>query len=127
VSEIVVAHKDRLVRFGFDWFEKFCHDHGETILVMNLVDRVAALNYARRYDDQEIERYTPYRKVQTILLSRFHRRLEAEQSATVSGRTLETVQSGCPPQFVEVIAIAGREKFQFQPGGHSESETNEYV
>jgi predicted site-specific integrase-resolvase len=35
VSEIIVAHKDRLVRFGFDWFEKFCHDHGVTILVMN--------------------------------------------------------------------------------------------
>ena len=35
VSEIVIAHKDRLVRFGFEWFEKFCHDHGVTILVMN--------------------------------------------------------------------------------------------
>lgn len=35
VSEIVVAHKDRLVRFGFEWFEKFCEDHGVTILVMN--------------------------------------------------------------------------------------------
>ena len=35
ISEIVIAHKDRLVRFGFEWFEKFCHDHGVTILVMN--------------------------------------------------------------------------------------------
>jgi predicted site-specific integrase-resolvase len=35
VSEIVVAHKDRLVRFGFEWFEKFCNDHGVSILVMN--------------------------------------------------------------------------------------------
>jgi len=35
VSEIVVAHKDRLVRFGFEWFEKFCNDHGCTITVMN--------------------------------------------------------------------------------------------
>ncbi len=35
VSEIVVAHKDRLVRFGFEWFEKFCSDHGCTITVMN--------------------------------------------------------------------------------------------
>jgi predicted site-specific integrase-resolvase len=35
VSEIVIAHKDRLVRFGFEWFEKFCHDHGTTLLVMN--------------------------------------------------------------------------------------------
>lgn len=35
VSEIVVAHKDRLVRFGFEWFEKFCRDHGAAIVVMN--------------------------------------------------------------------------------------------
>jgi putative resolvase len=35
VSEIVVAHKDRLVRFGFEWFEKFCNDHGVSICVMN--------------------------------------------------------------------------------------------
>lgn len=35
VSEIVIAHKDRLVRFGFEWFEKFCADHGCKIFVMN--------------------------------------------------------------------------------------------
>jgi putative transposase len=55
----------------------------------NTSDRVAALNYARRYGDPEIGRYTPYRKVKTILLSRFHRRLEAGQPATVPGRTLD--------------------------------------
>ena len=35
VSEIIIAHKDRLVRFGFEWFEKFCKDHGTAIIVMN--------------------------------------------------------------------------------------------
>jgi putative resolvase len=35
VSEIVIAHKDRLVRFGFEWFEKFTQDHGVKIVVMN--------------------------------------------------------------------------------------------
>ena len=35
LSEIVIAHKDRLVRFGFEWFEKFCKDHGTNIVVMN--------------------------------------------------------------------------------------------
>jgi len=35
VSEIVIAHKDRLVRFGFEWFQKFCSDHGCRITVMN--------------------------------------------------------------------------------------------
>ena len=35
VLEIIIAHKDRLVRFGFEWFEKFCLDHGTTIVIMN--------------------------------------------------------------------------------------------
>ncbi len=35
ISEIVVAHKDRLVRFGFEFFEKLCQDHGCKIVVMN--------------------------------------------------------------------------------------------
>ena len=35
ISEIVIAHKDRLVRFGYEWFEKFCEDHGAAITVMN--------------------------------------------------------------------------------------------
>jgi predicted site-specific integrase-resolvase len=35
IAEIIIAHKDRLVRFGFEWFEKFCDDHGAKITVMN--------------------------------------------------------------------------------------------
>lgn len=35
IAEIIIAHKDRLVRFGFEWFEKFCYDHGTKIVVMN--------------------------------------------------------------------------------------------
>jgi putative resolvase len=35
VSTIVVAHKDRFIRFGFDWFESFCKDNGCTIEVIN--------------------------------------------------------------------------------------------
>jgi predicted site-specific integrase-resolvase len=35
VSEVIVAHKDRLVRFGFEFFEKFCADHGCKLTVMN--------------------------------------------------------------------------------------------
>ena len=37
ISEIVIAHKDRLVRFGFEWFEKFCKDHGVEICIMNAI------------------------------------------------------------------------------------------
>lgn len=36
ISLIVVAHKDRLVRFGFEWFESFCKKHGTSIEVMNI-------------------------------------------------------------------------------------------
>ena len=63
----------------------------------DIADRVAALNYAGRYGDQEIGQYTPYCQVKTILLDRFHRRLEMEQSMTVPGRTLETVNLMHPP------------------------------
>ena len=36
VTEIVIAHKDRLVRFGYEWFERFCDNHGTEITVMNV-------------------------------------------------------------------------------------------
>lgn len=35
VGTLVVAHKDRLVRFGFEWFEHLCQRHGTTLLVAN--------------------------------------------------------------------------------------------
>ena len=35
VKTMVIAHRDRLVRFGFEWFEAFCERHGTKIIVMN--------------------------------------------------------------------------------------------
>jgi putative resolvase len=35
VADIVIAHKDVLVRFRFEFFEIFCTDHGCRITVMN--------------------------------------------------------------------------------------------
>jgi predicted site-specific integrase-resolvase len=35
ISKIIIAHKDRLVRFGFEWFESFCKRHETIIEVMN--------------------------------------------------------------------------------------------
>jgi predicted site-specific integrase-resolvase len=32
---IIIAHKDRLIRFGFEWFESFAKRHGATLEVMN--------------------------------------------------------------------------------------------
>lgn len=36
VSEIIIAHKDRLVRFGFEFFEHLCTKHNTKITVINL-------------------------------------------------------------------------------------------
>ena len=35
IAHLPVAHKDRLTRFGFDWFEHFATQHGCTITVVN--------------------------------------------------------------------------------------------
>ena len=90
-------------------------------------DRIAAMNYARRLDDPEIGRYTPCREVKSILLDRFHRRLETGQPVTVPGQTLETIVEENPPPPSKRNVIARREKSR-KLGGQSESETkNEHV
>lgn len=35
IKQIVIAHKDRLVRFGFDFFDYFCQAHGCKLMVAN--------------------------------------------------------------------------------------------
>ncbi len=35
VRTVIGAHKDRLVRFGFEWFADFCARHGKELIVMN--------------------------------------------------------------------------------------------
>lgn len=35
VQTLVIAHKDRLVRFGFDWFEALCQRKGCDLLILN--------------------------------------------------------------------------------------------
>lgn len=37
IEKIIVAHKDRLIRFGFEWFESFCNRHGTKIEVINQI------------------------------------------------------------------------------------------
>ena len=32
---IVITHKDRFIRFGYDWFERFCMKFHTTILVVD--------------------------------------------------------------------------------------------
>lgn len=35
ISDLIIAHKDRLCRFGFEWFEHYCHTHECAIRVLN--------------------------------------------------------------------------------------------
>lgn len=35
IKAIVIAHKDRFVRFGYDWFESLCKRFGAEIIVVN--------------------------------------------------------------------------------------------
>ena len=35
IKTIVITHKDRFIRFGFDWFEQFCMRFDTEILVVN--------------------------------------------------------------------------------------------
>ncbi len=35
VGAFVLAHEDRLTRFGDEWFERFCQQHGCEIMVLN--------------------------------------------------------------------------------------------
>lgn len=35
IKTIVVTHKDRFIRFGYEWFEKFCHRFNTDIIVVN--------------------------------------------------------------------------------------------
>jgi hypothetical protein len=85
-------------------------------------DRVAALNYFRRYRDQTIDRYMPYRQVKEILLEEFHRRLEAGNTVTVPGRTPDTVQGVFPQRFDETIVAIGSGVIRLA-SGQSESKT----
>jgi len=35
VQRLIVAHQDRLVRFGFEWFAAFCQRHGTELVIVN--------------------------------------------------------------------------------------------
>ena len=98
-------------------------------------DRVAALNYVHRYGDPEIGLYTPYNQVKTILMARFHRRLETgnmqgtncfldASPVTIPGRTLDTaIEVHPPPLSRHCNVTVGREKSRKHQAVTSESET----
>jgi putative transposase len=94
----------------------------------DMADRVAALNYAKRFGDQEITLYTPYREVKTILLNRFHRRLEEEKSSLFRAGLEKPYQGMHPPDSVEMInIIAGRESSRQNRTVNPRAKQNKYV
>ena len=93
----------------------------------DISDRIAALNYARRYGDREIGLHMSCNQVNTILLNRFHRRLEGEQSLTVPGKTLETVFQAHPQPVRDINITAGREKLSFTGRSIRERNKNTHV
>jgi predicted site-specific integrase-resolvase len=39
ISKIVITNKDRLVRFGYDWFDLFCSNHECSIVVIDTTEK----------------------------------------------------------------------------------------
>ena len=35
IKTIIITHKDRFIRFGYDWFKKFCMKFHTTIVIVN--------------------------------------------------------------------------------------------
>ena len=35
IKTIVISNKDRFIRFGYDWFEKFCEKFNTKIIIVN--------------------------------------------------------------------------------------------
>lgn len=35
IKTVIVAHKDRFIRFGYDWFERLLESNGAEIVVVN--------------------------------------------------------------------------------------------
>lgn len=35
IKTIIITHKDRFIRFGYDWFEKFCMKYNTNIIIVN--------------------------------------------------------------------------------------------
>ena len=79
----------------------------------DIADRVAASNYLRRYGDASIRCSMPPHQVKTILLEKFHRRLETGEPVTVPGRTLDTALDIYSQVSFEIDKISQPEEIYF--------------
>ena len=39
IDKIVITHKDRFIRFGFEWFENYCQKFGTKIIILNTEEK----------------------------------------------------------------------------------------
>lgn len=39
IKEIIITHKDRFIRFGFNWFESFCRSHECILTILDNTDK----------------------------------------------------------------------------------------
>lgn len=87
VSTIVVAHKDRLARFGFDWLDWFCQRFDCQIVVLNetilspseeMVEDILAILHCFSSRLYGLRKYkTQMQKDQDLPKSRFEKDVES--------------------------------------------------
>ena len=100
VKTIIIAHRDRLVRFGFEWFEAFCERHGTQIIKLNneklsperemVEDLIAAVTvFSARFHGLRSYKRTLEKAVQALepgLQARFT--AEAQQTARLAAQSI---------------------------------------
>ena len=82
VALILIAHRDRLVRFGYEWFEAFCERHGTKILIMS-----------GETQSPEKEMVEDLLAIVTVFSARFHG-LRSYKKVVAEKLAKETDQSG---------------------------------
>jgi putative resolvase len=78
VKTLIIAHRDRLVRFGFEWFEAFSERHGTQIIVMN--------NEKLSPEKEMVEDLIAF---VTIFSARFHGLRSYKRTAEKAGRNAD--------------------------------------
>ena len=79
IKTIIITHKDRFIRFGYDWFEKFCMKFNTTIVIVNndargiIVDQCieeygSGLNYNRKKWNKLLDEVME-QKIKTIIIT----------------------------------------------------------
>jgi len=77
ITDIVITHKDRLLRFGFELIEKLCHFFGITIHIINKQNDVSF--------EQELSQ--DIIMLMTVFSARYYGKRSHKNKIKVSGTT----------------------------------------